>query len=184
VISILTGEVGELGSDTVVLSVSGIGYEIRLAPRLLSALRVGDITTFYIRMVIREDEVMLFGFKSRTEKEQFDLLCTVSGIGPKLAMTVLSGMDTASFSAAISNQDEQAIRKIPGIGQKIAKLILLTLSGKLQTAIPHGATRVLAALKQLGIEEVVARSALAQIDGTLSESEMLKQALRIIDEGK
>jgi hypothetical protein len=66
----------------------------------------------------------------------------------------------------------------------MAKLILLTLSGKLQTAIPHGAIRVLAALKQLGIEEVVARSALAQIDGTLSESEMLKQVLRIIDEGK
>lgn len=183
-ISTLTGTILELSSDSAVISVSGIGYEIRVTPRHLLNLKVSSETTIYTRMVVREDDVSLFGFSDRQEREQFDLLCSVSGIGPKLAMTVLSGMDSGTFSRAVAEQDEQAFRNIPGIGQKTAKLILLTLSGKIQASIPVSATKVLAALKQLGTDEVVARTILAQLDSNLTESEMLKQALKMIGELK
>lgn len=183
-ISTLSGTVAELSTDAVVLSVSGIGYEIRVTPRHLLNLRIASEVTIHTRMVVRDDDVSLFGFADRVERDQFDLLCTVSGIGPKLAMTVLSGMDTATFSSAIAEQNEQAFRNIPGIGQKTAKLILLTLSGKIQSSIPASSVKVLAALKQLGTDEVVARTVLAQLDPNLSESQLLKQALRLIGESK
>ncbi len=183
-ISTLAGTVSELTSDAVVISVSGIGYEVRVSPRHLLSLKLESDAVLFTRMVVREDDVSLYGFSSRQERDQFDLLCTVSGIGPKLAMTVLSGMDVEMFSRAIADQDEQALRNIPGIGQKTAKLILLTLSGKIQAAIPASATKVLAALKQLGTDEIVARTVLAQLDGNLSESQMLKQALKLIGEAK
>lgn len=183
-ISTLTGSVLELSSDSAVISVSGVGYEVRVTPRHLMNLKVSSETTIYTRLVVREDDVSLFGFSDRQEREQFDLLCSVSGIGPKLAMTVLSGMDSGTFSRAVAEQDEQAFRNIPGIGQKTAKLILLTLSGKIQAAIPVSATKVLAALKQLGTDEVLARSIIAQLDSNLSESQMLKQALKMIGEMK
>jgi Holliday junction DNA helicase RuvA len=184
VISTLTGSVLELSSDSAVISVSGVGYEVRVTPRHLMTLKVSSETTIYTRLVVREDDVSLFGFSDRQEREQFDLLCSVSGIGPKLAMTVLSGMDSGTFSRAVAEQDEQAFRNIPGIGQKTAKLILLTLSGKIQAAIPVSATKVLSALKQLGTDEVLARTILAQLDSNLSESQMLKQALKMIGEMK
>lgn len=183
-ISTLTGSVLELSSDSAVISVSGVGYEVRVTPRHLMTLKVSSETTIYTRLVVREDDVSLFGFSDRQEREQFDLLCSVSGIGPKLAMMVLSGMDSGTFSRAVAEQDEQAFRNIPGIGQKTAKLILLTLSGKIQAAIPVSATKVLAALKQLGTDEVLARTILAQLDSNLSESQMLKQALKMIGEMK
>lgn len=183
-ISTLTGSVLELSSDSAVISVSGVGYEVRVTPRHLMNLKVSSETTIYTRLVVREDDVSLFGFSDRQEREQFDLLCSVSGIGPKLAMTVLSGMDSGTFSRAVAEQDEQAFRNIPGIGQKTAKLILLTLSGKIQAAIPVSATKVLAALKQLGTDEVLARTILAELDSNLSESQMLKQALKMIGEMK
>lgn len=183
-ISTLTGAILELSTDSVVISVSGVGYEVRVTPRHLLNLKVSAEATLHTRMVVREDDVSLFGFSDRQERDQFDLLCSVSGIGPKLAMTVLSGMDSGTFSKAIADQDEQAFRNIPGIGQKTAKLILLTLSGKIQASIPASATKVLAALKQLGTDEVVARTVLAQMDGNLSESQMLKQALKLIGEAK
>ncbi len=183
-ISTLTGSVLELSSDSAVICVSGVGYEVRVTPRHLMTLKVSSETTIYTRLVVREDDVSLFGFSDRQEREQFDLLCSVSGIGPKLAMTVLSGMDSGTFSGAVAEQDEQAFRNIPGIGQKTAKLILLTLSGKIQAAIPVSATKVLAALKQLGTDEVLARTILAQLDSNLSESQMLKQALKMIGEMK
>lgn len=183
-ISTLSGTIAELSTDSVVISVSGIGYEVRVTPRHLLKLKVASDVTLHTRMVVREDDISLFGFADRIERDQFDLLCTVSGIGPKLAMTVLSGMDTGTFSSAIAEQNEQAFRNVPGIGQKTAKLILLTLTGKIQASIPASSIKVLAALKQLGTDEVVARTVLAQLDTNLSESQLLKQALKLIGESK
>jgi len=100
VISTLTGAILELSTDSVVISVSGVGYEVRVTPRHLLNLKVSAEATLHTRMVVREDDVSLFGFSDRQERDQFDLLCSVSGIGPKLAMTVLSGMDSGTFSKA------------------------------------------------------------------------------------
>lgn len=181
-ISILSGRVLELGTESVTVSVAGVGFEVAVAPRHLMHLSEGLETTLHTRMIVREDDISLFGFTTRLEREQFDLLCSVSGIGPKLAMTVISGLDPETFSAAISNQDEQVFRNISGIGPKTAKLILISLAGKTQLVVSPTAHRVLLALKQLGTDESIARSALSKLDTKLSESEMLKAALKVISE--
>jgi holliday junction DNA helicase RuvA len=182
VISILNGRVLEVSTESVTISVGGVGFEVAVVPRHLMHLTEGSDTTVYTRMIVREDDISLFGFPSKLEREQFDLLCSVSGIGPKLAMTVISGLDPETFSAAISNQDEQVFRNISGIGPKTAKLILISLAGKTQLVVSPTAHRVLLALRQLGTDESIARSALAKLDNNLPESEMLKAALRVISE--
>lgn len=183
-ISILKGQVAEVGLDSAVLTVGGVGFEVALAARELSKLALGQEATLHTRMIVKEDDIALFGFASKLEREQFDLLCSVSGIGPKLAMTVISGLDSDSFAEAVNNQQEQVFRNIPGIGPKTAKLILISLAGKIQQVVTPTAHRVLLALKQLGTEDSVARAALARVDQTSSESEMLKQALQIIGGSK
>jgi Holliday junction DNA helicase RuvA len=166
------------------MQVGGIGFEVSVAPRQLLQLRVGQEALLYTRMIVKEDDISLFGFGSKLEREQFDLLCSVSGIGPKLAMTVIAGLDPESFVAAVNNQEEQVFRNISGIGPKTAKLILISLAGKAQQVVTPTAHRVLLALKQLGTDESRARSALAQVDQSTSESEMLKRALQVLGEGK
>lgn len=183
-ISILSGQVLEVGTDSAVIQVGGLGFEVYLAPRQLLSLSIGTEAVLHTRMIVKEDDMSLFGFASKLEREQFDLLCSVSGIGPKLAMTVISGLDPESFAAAVNNQDEQVFRNIVGIGPKTAKLILISLAGKTQQVVTPTAHRVLLALKQLGTDETRARSALAQIDQTLSESEMLKKALQLLGGNK
>lgn len=183
-ISILNGQVLELGTESVVVLVGGVGFEVFVAPRHLLQLQVNQEATLHTRMIVKEDDISLFGFGSKLEREQFDLLCSVSGIGPKLAMTVISGLDPETFAAAISNQDEQVFRNISGIGPKTAKLILISLAGKAQQVVTPTAHRVMLALKQLGTDDARARSALAQVDQKASESEMLKSALKILGGSK
>lgn len=162
------------------ITAGGIGYEVSVTPRHLLTVRIGEQHTIFTRMVVREDSISLYGFFSLEEREQFDLLCAVNGIGPKLALTVIAGMDSQTFESAVANQDEQAFRNIPGVGPKTAKLILLSLSGKLRKTIPSSSTKVLAALLQLGVSETEARGVLSAVDDKLSESEMLKVALRTL----
>ena len=184
-ISTLSGKVASLGVDSCVLEVGGIGLQVHLTPRHILKLRPGDVAKIETRLVVREDELSLFGFQSAQEREQFDLLCSVSGIGPRLAMTALAGMDAAAISNAVNNQDEAAFRAIPGIGPKTAKLILISLGGKvgLSSASPER-ERVLQALIQLGTDESQAKSVLAEVDSTLGESEALRSALALLGKAK
>ena len=167
------------------IEVGGVGLHVQLTPRHILKLRNGDKTSIDTRLVVREDELSLFGFQSAQEREQFDLLCSVSGIGPKLAMITLAGMDAIGIANAVNNQDEAAFRAIPGIGPKTAKLILISLGGKvgLSAATPEK-ERVLQALLQLGTEESQARKVLSEIDGSLGESDALRAALAELGKGK
>jgi len=185
VISTLSGTIASLGVDSCVIEVGGVGLHVHLTPRHILKLRAGDKTSIDTRLVVREDELSLFGFQSSQEREQFDLLCSVSGIGPKLAITTLAGMDATGIANAVNNQDEAAFRAIPGIGPKTAKLILISLGGKigLSAATPEK-ERVLQALLQLGTEESLARRVLSEIDGSLDESEALRAALAELGQGK
>ncbi len=179
-IASITGYVSLVSGETIVLRADGIGYEVSITPRHLLTVRIDQELTIFTRMVVREDSISLYGFSSLEEREQFDLLCAVNGIGPKLALTVIAGMDSQTFETAVANQDEQAFRNIPGVGPKTAKLILLSLSGKLRKTIPSSSTKVLAALMQLGVSEAEARSVLTSVDANLTEPQMLKAALRAI----
>ena len=184
-ISTLSGTVASLGLDYCVIEVGGVGLHVHLTPRHILKLKTGEKVSVATRLIVREDELSLFGVQSSQEREQFDLLCSVSGIGPKLAMTTLAGMDATGIANAVNSQDEAAFRAIPGIGPKTAKLILISLGGKvgLSAATP-ARERVLQALIQLGTEESQARRVLSEIDGSLSESEALRAALAQLGKGK
>ena len=184
-ISTLSGTVASLGLDSCVIEVGGVGLHVHLTPRHILKLKTGEKVSVATRLIVREDELSLFGFQSSQEREQFDLLCSVSGIGPKLAMTTLAGMDATGIANAVNSQDEAAFRAIPGIGPKTAKLILISLGGKVGLSSATPATeRVLQALIQLGTEESQARRVLSEIDGSLNESDALRAALAQLGKGK
>lgn len=184
-ISTLNGTVAAIGVDSCVIEVGGVGLQVQLTPRHVLKLQAGEKTHLETRLIVREDELSLFGFLSAQEREQFDLLCSVSGIGPRLAMTVLAGMDANGISQAVNNQDEAAFRAIPGIGPKTAKLILISLGGKVgPSATSPERERVLQALLQLGTEESQARKALGEVDASMSESDSLRAALALLGKAK
>jgi len=185
VISTLGGTIAAIGVDSCVIEVGGVGLQVQLTPRHILKLQIGEQARLDTRLIVREDELSLFGFQSTQEREQFDLLCSVSGIGPRLAMTTLAGMDANGIAHAVNNQNEAAFRAIPGIGPKTAKLILISLGGKVG---PSGASsereRVLQALLQLGTEESQARNVLGQVDESMSESDSLRAALALLGKAK
>lgn len=182
-ISSVSGIVASLGAHAVVLEAAGIGYEIHITPRHSLKLKVGQPSAIVTRLIVREDDMSLFGFESTLEREQFDLLCSVSGIGPKLALTVIAGMEPDRLVAAVTAGDEAAFRAISGIGSKTAKLIIISLGGKVSAERDPVRNRVLEALVQLGTDESKARAAISQIDAK-DESELLKKALAALASGK
>ncbi|BDQ00324.1 Holliday junction branch migration protein RuvA [Aquiluna sp. KACHI24] len=182
-ISSLTGELISLSLDRAHLSVSGVGFEIAITPRHSLTLRSGEKTTLHTRLIVREDELSLYGFQSSSERELFDQLVSVNGIGPKLALGVLAGMPEDSLRSAIANQDEAAFRAISGIGPKTAKLIILQLSGKV-TLGSGKYPAVMQALTQLGTNEAKAQQIVSSLDAGMDDSKALKQALAKLSAGK
>lgn len=183
-ISVLTGNISHTNLDRVVLEISGIGFEVALTMRHVIKLKVGDRATLFTRLVVREDDLSLYGFESSSERELFDQLCSVSGIGPKLALTTLSGLEASALRNAIIEQNEMVFKAIPGIGPKTAKLIILSLSGKVGVAERSHYPNVQAALAQLGTNDSQAVKALSAIEPGLTDSQALKAALAALSAGK
>ena len=131
---IITEKITEpTGSEKVILDVGGIGYEIHTS---LSALELigkkGDITTVYTTLVHKEDQMTLFGFPSLIEKELFNLLFSVSGIGPKTALTLLNNLTVSEIAYSILNEDVTHLKKSQGIGEKTASRVILELKDKIK----------------------------------------------------
>ena len=184
-ISSLHGTISHIQSDRVTLVVSGVGFSVALTSRHAQKLSVGQELTLATKLVVREDDLSLFGFQSQQELDLFDLLCGVNGIGPKLAMTTLSGLSAELLVNAVNNQDEGAFRSIAGIGPKTAKLVLISLSGKVgASSSPKLNENVLQAMLQLGGEEYASRELLSSLDQSLSESKLLKLALAQLGKAK
>lgn len=182
-LSTISGTVASLAAHSVVVEVSGIGFEIAITPRHSLKLSEGSTTTLQTRLIVREDDLSLYGFQDAQERALFDLLCSVSGIGPKLALTVLAGMDAESLAQAVATGNEAAFRAISGIGPKTAKLILISLGGKVSGSSSPTQQRVVEALIQLGTDEARARDAVAKANGD-TEAELLKHALAQLTAGK
>lgn len=177
-ISQLTGTVVELSLDKVIISVGGVGFSVSLTSRHAMKLSQGQELTLRTKLVVREDDLSLYGFESSTDAEYFDLLCSVSGIGPKLAMTILGGLNAEGIANAVNSQNEAAFRAISGVGPKTAKLLIVALGGKvgISSASPVN-QNVLQALTQLGTDPVRATTILSELPSGLSEAELLKKAL-------
>lgn len=127
----LEGKIAELSPDFAVVDCSGVGYEVYITPNTASALRTGEISRLYISEAIGEDHFDLYGFLTQSEKRFYKLLISVSGIGPKAAMSILSYNTPDSLAAAIVNGNESSLTACPGIGKKTAQRVILELKDKI-----------------------------------------------------
>jgi Holliday junction DNA helicase RuvA len=133
-ISSVRGTVLALATNQVVVDVGGVGLAVQVTPEHALSLRLGSEATLRTALIVREDDLSLFGFRDGDELTVFDALRGVTGVGPKSAMGVLAAMDPGQIVQAVALEDDAAFRKVSGIGPKTAKLIVLSLTGKLSVA--------------------------------------------------
>ncbi|MFC1990749.1 Holliday junction branch migration protein RuvA [Chloroflexota bacterium] len=187
-ISSLNGKLEFLGGDHAVINVGGIGFQVYMPTSTLSTLgRTGDEVKLYTHLHLREDNVTLYGFGSAEELELFDTLLGVSGLGPRLALAMLSAMSTEQLTMAIATGSVDLLTMTPGIGKKVASRIILELKEKIgagwiaapATQIARENADVLAALTSLGYSAAEATRAVATLPASpdLPLEEKIKQAL-------
>lgn len=130
-ISSLSGTVAHVGLHEAVLEVGGVGLLVHATPTTLATLQAGDHARLMTELVVKEDSLTLFGFQDAAEREVFTTMLSVSGIGPRIALAVLSVYAPAEVSRAVAAGDDKVFSKVPGIGPKGARRIVLELAGKL-----------------------------------------------------
>jgi holliday junction DNA helicase RuvA len=193
-IASVEGEVGAIGLDSIVLEVGGIGYRVFAAPSVIASGRVGSRLKLFTHHLVAEDRQALFGFATPEELGFFNLLLTVTGVGPKVALAIVGSRRVADLQLAILQQDQAVLVSISGIGKKLAERVIFELKEKVAAAGTAavaagggpigGETEVIAALQALGYSAVEAReasrAALADqtIGGTLEDR--VKAALRTL----
>ncbi len=189
----LTGSVLRRKAGQLVLNVSGVGYLVNVTPEVYQASFTESEFSLHIAHIIREDAQILFGFLEEAELETFNMLCTVNGVGPKSAMSVLAHLGVSGVSQAVATADDGMFKSVSGVGPKTAKLIVLTLTGKLVTGESSNTSStvsqqsVVSALVGLGYQEKLARAAVEAVikqSSDLSESELLKSALSNLSSGR
>lgn len=180
-ISSLHGVVLHATSDQVVIDVGGVGFAVAVPADVAHTAVVGEKLLLHTSLIVREDSLSLFGFADRGELEIFGLLISVTGVGPKSALGVLSHLTADQIAEAVTAEDDAPFRRVSGIGPKTAKLIVLQLAGKVQAfaapSKPASAggtdvvTQVAAALVGLGWSEKVAAEAAAQTAAEATDAE-------------
>ena len=130
-ISLLTGTVRAINTDRLVVEVGGFGLSVLVTPATTTQLTLGSQIQLFTSLVVREDSLTLFGFVNEESRTLFELVQTVSGIGPKVALSILGALTPEDLARAISQEDVGAIEKVPGIGRKGAQRLILELKGKL-----------------------------------------------------
>ena len=186
----LTGTVAHVGAASCVLDVSGVGYLVNSTPETLATLRVGVEVRLFTHLVVREDAMVLFGFASARERDTFEALQSVQGVGPRLALALLAVHSPDALAAAVASADKAALERVPGVGAKVASRLLLELGGKLTlpAAGSHiaGDARedVVEALVGLGWTAKAAQSAVTEVaDQPIGDDEVpstLRAALQTL----
>jgi Holliday junction DNA helicase RuvA len=184
----LTGTLSEKNPPQVMVDCHGVGYEVDVPMSTFYNLPgLGEKVSLLTHFVVREDAQILFGFGSAGEREAFRQLIRISGVGPRTALSVLSGMSVADIGQAVTTQDAGRFVKVPGIGKKTAERLLLELKGKIGAdlgalagaAIGSDAQGdILQALIALGYSDKEAAAALKSLPKDVSVSEGIKQALK------
>ena len=184
-ISFLEGEVAERAGGRVVIAVGGVGYEIQVPASTLASLPpVGKRARVHTRMIVRDDAMTLFGFGSQDERELFDLMVTVNGVGPKVALSFVSVLTPDAFRRAVSAGDVAALTVVPGVGRKVAQRVVLDLKDRLggeDVVIVEGPLAdVRDALLALGLSPTEAGEAMAGLpsNGGRSTEDLLRDALQ------
>ncbi len=178
--------------ELVVVECGGVGYACRTSFNTIQKVTGQDEVMLFTHLAVRENDVELFGFATKEELNSFKMLITVSGVGPKAAVSILSALTPSQFALAVATGDYKALTKIKGIGTKIAQKIVLELKDKVakggnisvrgestQTIIPQGSNvdEAVTALVVLGYTEGEALSVISQLDPSLPVEELIKKAL-------
>ena len=136
-ISSLTGKVKYLSTSNLVVDISGIGISVNVPARVAAQSNVGSAIELHTYLVVREDALTLYGFLNLDDRNFFELLLSVTGIGPKVAQAILSLNDASAVALAISKGDLKTLESIPGLGKKSAQRLVLELKDKVATYLNH-----------------------------------------------
>jgi Holliday junction DNA helicase RuvA len=187
-IATLRGEITQIEDNALILEVGGVGLRVAVPAPVRSRTRVGDILLLYTHLVVREDALTLYGFESQGERELFNILLGVDGVGPKVALSVLSTMTIDSIQRAVFADEADVLSRVPGVGKKTAQKMALHLKDKLKpmdalatmAAMTDKDSEVLAALTALGYSVVEAQSAIQALpkDAPDDTEERLRMALQ------
>jgi len=187
----LTGLLAEKNPPQVVLDVQGVGYEVDVPMSTFYNLPGnGDKVTLLTHFVVREDGHFLFGFLTEAERFAFRQLIKISGVGPRMALSILSGLSVNDLAGAVARQEAGRLTKVPGIGKKTAERLLLELKDKLAPVVGGGTAAslvvhddqadILNALLALGYNEREAGAALKQLPAGTGVSDGIRQALKLL----
>jgi Holliday junction DNA helicase RuvA len=171
VIGSLRGPVGHIGLDHVIIEIGGVGYRVVVSPELIGRVRIGSETSLFIHHLVRDDAQALFGFAKPEELAFFELLMTVTGVGPRLALAITSAHPVTRLQMAIVTDDLDVLTSVSGVGRKTAQRIVLELQEKIHAAgiaVGPGASAdsdVVAALESLGYTASEARRAAGSVVG-------------------
>ncbi len=179
----LSGTVLDLGVDSLVVDVGGVGYLVHAPVSVLAAARVGADVTLHTHLVVREDSMTLYGFLDAHEGRLFQTLTSVSGVGPKVGLALLSVMDADELSFAIASGNAASLARAAGVGQKLAARVVVELKDKMTSAAAPATTpgveseEIVGALMALGYSQAEATDAVARAD--LPEDAAIEEKVRL-----
>ncbi|MFT3664136.1 Holliday junction branch migration protein RuvA [Piscinibacter sp.] len=184
----LSGTLAEKNPPQLLVDANGVGYEVDVPMSTFYNLpALGERVVLLTHLVVREDAQLLYGFLSHEERAAFRQLVKISGVGPRTALAILSGLSVAELAQAVARQETGRLVKVPGIGKKTAERLLLELKGKLGDSIaapaaPHGDAQadILQALLALGYNDREAAAALKALPAEVGVSEGIKLALKAL----
>jgi Holliday junction DNA helicase RuvA len=189
-ISSISGKVTSKAISSIVVEVGGVGILVQVPGRVASGLSIGNLVNFHTYLIVREDALTLYGFTEITERDFFELLLTVTGVGPKVAQSILANSDATAIATAIISSNHKLLESVPGLGKKGAQRLVLELKDKV-SSFAAGVSKsnlsvtnqVENALQGLGYSAKEASAMITAIAGTekiekLDMAEILKLALK------
>ena len=190
----LKGELLEKQAPSLVLNVNGVGYELEAPMSTFYDLpEVGAQATVFVHMVVREDAQLLFGFASKQQREMFRSLIRVNGVGPKVALAVLSTLSAQELLQCMANEDVTQLCRVPGIGKKTAQRLVVEMKDRLEKEFgdvtlevslgessSNSSRDAIDALVALGYKNSDSSRVVKSLDSSLSSEELIRQALRIL----
>ena len=170
-IATIRGEITQIEENALVIEVGGVGMRVFVPTPLRGRMKVGETTFLYTHLIVRETELTLYGFDSQSDRDLFNLLLGVAGIGPKVALSVLSTMNIEAVQRAVFSDEPELLSRVPGVGKKSAQKIALHLKDRLKpvdtlasvASMSDADSEVLAALTALGYSVVEAQAALQSV---------------------
>ena len=185
----LSGRVDYIGEDYAVIDISGLGYRVFTSQNSMKSLKLGEISKIFTHLIVKEDDLVLYGFATREELGMFKLLISVSGVGPKAAASLLNQYKASELAVAILSRDIAKLSKAQGIGKKISERIILELKDKIDTESAVGGievfggsdeiSQVIEALTALGYNYSIAANAVMKLkDKNKPIDILIKEALR------